>query len=90
MDFKDQWMVFMKAFPAISLPDYSISICTEMKPADKDAEMKCFSDGKPTLWLLQLLLKLVNVPNASVMIIESVERFGCRSTPVAAGRGSWC
>jgi hypothetical protein len=37
---------------------------------------------KPILWLLQLLLKLVNVPNASVMIIESAERWAVAITPV--------
>jgi hypothetical protein len=55
----------------------------KMKPTDKDAEMNAFLMGKLTLWLLQLLLKLVNVPNASVMIIEVLERFGLSSSPVA-------
>jgi ATP-dependent DNA helicase RecG len=37
----------MKAFHDFPLPDYSISILHgKMKPADKDAEMKRFSDGK--------------------------------------------
>jgi ATP-dependent DNA helicase RecG len=48
-----------------------------MKPADKDAEMKRFSDGKTNIMVATTVIEVgVNVPNASVMIIESAERFG--------------
>jgi ATP-dependent DNA helicase RecG len=46
-----------------------------MKPADKDAEMKRFSDGKTNIMATTVIEVGVNVPNASVMI-ESAERFG--------------
>jgi ATP-dependent DNA helicase RecG len=47
-----------------------------MKPAE-DAEMKRFSDGKTNIMVATTVIEVgVNVPNASVMIIESAERFG--------------
>ncbi|MBP6181022.1 ATP-dependent DNA helicase RecG, partial [Flavobacterium sp.] len=78
MDFKD----LMDGYESISrdfpLPQYSISILHgKMKPADKDAEMKRFSEGKTNIMVATTVIEVgVNVPNASVMIIESAERFG--------------
>jgi ATP-dependent DNA helicase RecG len=52
-----------------------------MKPADKDAEMKRFSEGKTDIMVATTVIEVgVNVPNASVMIIESAERFGLSRT----------
>jgi ATP-dependent DNA helicase RecG len=84
MDFKDLMDGYESVSRDFPLPDYSISIHGKMKPADKDAEMKRFS--KLILWSLQQLLKLVNVPNASVMIIESAERFGLSQLHQLRGR----
>ncbi|MDG2432516.1 ATP-dependent DNA helicase RecG, partial [Flavobacterium sp.] len=78
MDFKD----LMDGYESISrdfpLPQYAISILHgKMKPAEKDAEMKRFSDGKTNIMVATTVIEVgVNVPNASVMIIESAERFG--------------
>ncbi|WP_339921466.1 ATP-dependent DNA helicase RecG [uncultured Flavobacterium sp.] len=88
MDFKD----LMDGYESISrdfpLPDYSISILHgKMKPADKDAEMKRFSDGKTNIMVATTVIEVgVNVPNASVMIIESAERFGLSQLHQLRGR----
>ncbi|MFV8376791.1 ATP-dependent DNA helicase RecG [Flavobacterium sp. LB1P62] len=88
MDFKD----LMDGYESISrdfpLPHYSISILHgKMKPADKDAEMKRFSEGKTNIMVATTVIEVgVNVPNASVMIIESSERFGLSQLHQLRGR----
>ncbi len=88
MDFKD----LMDGYESISrdfpLPQYSISIVHgKMKPADKDAEMKRFSQGKTNIMVATTVIEVgVNVPNASVMIIESAERFGLSQLHQLRGR----
>jgi ATP-dependent DNA helicase RecG len=58
-----------------------------MKPADKDAEMKRFSEGKTDIMVATTVIEVgVNVPNASVMIIESAERFGLSQLHQLRGR----
>ena len=59
-------------------PDYRVSIVHgKMKVADKDAEMKLFVEGKTNIMIATTVIEVgVNVPNASVMVIESAERFG--------------
>ncbi len=70
------------------LPKYSISIVHgKMKPADKEAEMKRFVDGKTNIMVATTVIEVgVNVPNASVMIIESAERFGLSQLHQLRGR----
>lgn len=88
MDFKD----LMDGYESISrdfpLPQYSISILHgKMKPADKDSEMKRFSEGKTNIMVATTVIEVgVNVPNASVMIIESAERFGLSQLHQLRGR----
>ena len=88
MDYKD----LMDGYESISrdfpLPQYSISILHgKMKPADKDAEMKRFSEGKTNIMVATTVIEVgVNVPNASVMIIESAERFGLSQLHQLRGR----
>ena len=88
MDYKD----LMDGYESISrdfpLPKYSISILHgKMKPADKDAEMKRFSEGKTNIMVATTVIEVgVNVPNASVMIIESAERFGLSQLHQLRGR----
>jgi ATP-dependent DNA helicase RecG len=88
MDFKD----LMDGYESISrdfpLPHYSISILHgKMKPADKDAEMKRFVEGKTNIMVATTVIEVgVNVPNASVMIIESAERFGLSQLHQLRGR----
>ena len=88
MDYKD----LMDGYESISrdfpLPKYSISIVHgKMKPADKNAEMKRFADGKTNIMVATTVIEVgVNIPNASVMIIESAERFGLSQLHQLRGR----
>ena len=88
MDYKD----LMDGYESISrdfpLPQYAISIVHgKMKPADKDAEMKRFAEGKTNIMVATTVIEVgVNVPNASVMIIESAERFGLSQLHQLRGR----
>lgn len=88
MDFKD----LMDGYESISrdfpLPHYSISIVHgKMKPAEKEAEMKRFSEGKTNIMVATTVIEVgVNVPNASVMVIESAERFGLSQLHQLRGR----
>ena len=88
MDYKD----LMDGYESISrdfpLPDYAISILHgQMKPADKDEEMRRFAAGKTNIMVATTVIEVgVNVPNASVMIIESAERFGLSQLHQLRGR----
>ena len=88
MDFKD----LMDGYESISrdfpLPQYAISILHgKMKPIDKDAEMKRFAEGKTNIMVATTVIEVgVNIPNASVMIIESAERFGLSQLHQLRGR----
>lgn len=88
MDYKD----LMDGYESISrdfpLPNYSISIVHgKMKPADKDSEMKRFADGKTNIMVATTVIEVgVNIPNASVMVIESAERFGLSQLHQLRGR----
>lgn len=88
MDYKD----LMDGYESISrdfpLPEYAISIVHgKMKPADKDAEMERFSKGKTQIMVATTVIEVgVNIPNASVMIIESAERFGLSQLHQLRGR----
>ncbi|MFM7016988.1 MAG: ATP-dependent DNA helicase RecG [Bacteroidota bacterium] len=74
-----------KEFP---LPNYKVSIVHgKMKPAEKDAEMKRFVNGETNIMVATTVIEVgVNVPNASIMIIESAERFGLSQLHQLRGR----
>ncbi len=88
MDYKD----LMDGYESISrdfpLPHYSISIVHgKMKPAEKEAEMQRFVAGKTNIMVATTVIEVgVNVPNASVMVIESAERFGLSQLHQLRGR----
>lgn len=59
----------------------------KMKPEEKDAAMKIFAAGKSEILVATTVIEVgVNVPNASVMIIESAERFGLSQLHQLRGR----
>ncbi len=88
MDYKD----LMDGYESISrdfpLPHYSISIVHgKMKPADKEEEMRRFAAGKTNIMVATTVIEVgVNIPNASVMVIESAERFGLSQLHQLRGR----
>ena len=88
LDYKD----LMDGFESISRdfpkPDHQISIVHgKMKPADKEFEMQRFIKGETQIMVATTVIEVgVNVPNASVMIIESSERFGLSQLHQLRGR----
>jgi ATP-dependent DNA helicase RecG len=88
MDYKDLmdgYESISREFPA---PTYQISIVHgKMKPADKDYEMNRFVKGETQIMVATTVIEVgVNVPNASVMIVESAERFGLSQLHQLRGR----
>ncbi|SHK07267.1 ATP-dependent DNA helicase RecG [Epilithonimonas mollis] len=58
-----------------------------MKPAEKDANMQYFASGEAKIMVATTVIEVgVNVPNASVMVIESAERFGLSQLHQLRGR----
>jgi ATP-dependent DNA helicase RecG len=88
MDYKDLIDGYESISRDFPLPHYQISIVHgKMKPADKDFEMQRFIKGETNIMVATTVIEVgVNVPNASVMIIESAERFGLSQLHQLRGR----
>jgi ATP-dependent DNA helicase RecG len=88
LDYKDLMDGYESIARDFPLPDYQISIVHgQMKPADKDIEMERFVKGETQIMVATTVIEVgVNVPNASVMIIESAERFGLSQLHQLRGR----
>ncbi len=88
LDLKDLEMGFdgmVQAFPA---PDYNV-ICVhgKMKPAEKEVAMETFKSGKAHILMATTVIEVgVDVPNATVIVIESAERFGLSQLHQLRGR----
>lgn len=86
LDYKD----LMDGFESISraFPQYPISILHgRMKSIDKDFEMQRFVKGETKIMVSTTVIEVgVNVPNASVMLIENAEKFGLSQLHQLRGR----
>ncbi len=81
----DGYESISRAFPR---PQYQVSIVHgRMRPADKDFEMQRFVKNETQIMVATTVIEVgVNVPNASVMIIENAERFGLAQLHQLRGR----
>lgn len=92
MDYKDLmdgYESIVREFPPDGPgPNYQVSIVHgQMKSADKEYEMSRFVKGETQIMVATTVIEVgVNVPNASVMIIESAERFGLSQLHQLRGR----
>ena len=88
LDYKDLMDGFESITREFPPPHYQVSIVHgQMKPDDKDFEMKRFVNGQTQIMVATTVIEVgVNVPNASVMVIESAERFGLSQLHQLRGR----
>lgn len=75
----------VRSFPP---PDFNVSVVHgKMKAAEKEQAMNAFVTGKTNIMIATTVIEVgVNVPNASVMVIESAERFGLSQLHQLRGR----
>ena len=71
-----------------AFPEYNVcKVHGKMKPTEKDAQMQQFVSGEAQILVATTVIEVgVNVPNASVMIIENAERFGLSQLHQLRGR----
>lgn len=88
MDYKDLMDGYESIVRRFPMPEYQVSIVHgQMKVADKDYEMQRFVKGETQIMVATTVIEVgVNVPNASVMVIESAERFGLSQLHQLRGR----
>jgi len=86
LDFKnlsEGYEYMKKAFPNYK----TVMVHGRMKPSEKDEAMQEFSSGRAQIMVATTVIEVgVNVPNASVMVIESAERFGLSQLHQLRGR----
>ena len=88
MDFKDLMDGYESLSREFEQPRYQISIVHgKMKAQDKEFEMKRFENKETQILIATTVIEVgVNIPNASVMVIESSERFGLSQLHQLRGR----
>jgi len=84
-DLEDGYESIVRAFPP---PEYvTVVVHGQMKPEDKEFSMNLFSQGKAHIMVATTVIEVgVDVPNATVMVIESAERFGLSQLHQLRGR----
>jgi len=84
-DLNDGYESITRAFPP---PQYAVSVVHgQMKPEEKEKAMRLFAEGKTQIMVATTVIEVgVNVPNASVMVIESADRFGLSQLHQLRGR----
>jgi ATP-dependent DNA helicase RecG len=88
MDYKDLMDGYESVSREFPQPKYQLSIVHgKMKPGDKEYEMNRFIKGETQIMVATTVIEVgVNVPNASIMIVESAERFGLSQLHQLRGR----
>lgn len=84
-DLMDGYESISRAFP---LPEYAVSIVHgKLKQADKEFEMQRFIKGETHIMVATTVIEVgVDIPNASVMVVENAERFGLSQLHQLRGR----
>lgn len=84
-DLEDGWDTLSRIFPP---PQYCISVVHgKMPPAVKEESMRLFKNGQAHILIATTVIEVgVDIPNASVMVIESAERFGLSQLHQLRGR----
>lgn len=84
-DLEDGWDTISRVFPP---PEYCISVVHgRMTPAVKESSMNLFREGKAHILIATTVIEVgVDIPNATVMVIESAERFGLSQLHQLRGR----
>ena len=84
-DLEDGYFSIKQAFPS---PDYAVSIVHgKLKTGEKEFEMKRFLEKKTQIMVATTVIEVgVDIPNVSVMVIESAERFGLSQLHQLRGR----
>lgn len=88
LDFKDLMDGYESMARRFPLPNYRLSIVHgKMKAKDKEYEMQQFAKGNTHIMVATTVIEVgVNVPNASVMVIESANKFGLSQLHQLRGR----
>ncbi len=88
MDYKDLEDGFESIVRDFPLPTYRVTVCHgKMKPQDKKESMRQFKDHEADILVATSVIEVgVDVPNATVMVIESAERFGLSQLHQLRGR----
>jgi ATP-dependent DNA helicase RecG len=84
-DLEDGWDTISRIFPP---PEYCISVVHgKMTPAVKEESMRLFKEGQAHFLIATTVIEVgVDIPNATVMVIESAERFGLSQLHQLRGR----
>jgi ATP-dependent DNA helicase RecG len=88
MDYKDLMDGYDSISRAFPPPEYAtVVVHGKMKAAEKEASMQLFVRGEAHIMVATTVIEVgVNVPNATVMVIESAERFGLSQLHQLRGR----